>query len=190
MPVTGGFSRSVVNFDAGAETPAAGAYAAVGIAMATLFLTPAIAYLPQATLAATIIVAVLSLVDLSILKKTWNYAKSDFIAVATTLLVTLGLGVETGVACGVFASLALHLYKTSKPHMAVVGEVGGLEPMTDSEAVALARALTGGNAVDVVSFGTEAGLFQDVGIPTVVCGPGSIDQAHKPDEFVSLEQLG
>lgn len=126
-PVTGGFARSVVNFDAGAVTPAAGMYTAGGIALAAIFFTPYLAYLPTATLAATIIVAVLSLVDLSILKKTWNYAKSDFIAVATTLLVTLGLGVETGVACGVFASLALHLYKTSKPHMAVVGEVPGTE---------------------------------------------------------------
>ena len=68
FPVTGGFARSVVNFDAGAETPAAGAFTAIGLAVATLFLTPLLAYLPQATLAATIIVAVLSLVDLSILE--------------------------------------------------------------------------------------------------------------------------
>jgi acetylornithine deacetylase len=71
----------------------------------------------------------------------------------------------------------------------VIGEIPGLEPMTDSEAVALARALTGENASEVVSFGTEAGLFQAVGIDTVVCGPGSIEQAHKPDEFVTLDQL-
>ncbi|WP_284450317.1 SulP family inorganic anion transporter [Spongiibacter tropicus] len=126
-PVTGGFARSVVNFDAGAETPAAGMFTAVGIGLAAIFFTPYLAYLPKATLAATIIVAVLSLVDLSILKKTWNYAYSDFIAVASTLVVTLMVGVEAGVACGVFASLALHLYKTSKPHMAVIGEVPGTE---------------------------------------------------------------
>ncbi|AKH68052.1 high affinity sulfate transporter 1 [Spongiibacter sp. IMCC21906] len=126
-PVTGGFARSVVNFDAGAVTPAAGIFTAVGIALAAIFFTPYLAYLPTATLAATIIVAVLSLVDFSILKKTWSYAKSDFIAVTTTLLVTLIFGVEIGVACGVFASLALHLYKTSKPHMAVIGEVPGTE---------------------------------------------------------------
>jgi acetylornithine deacetylase len=71
----------------------------------------------------------------------------------------------------------------------VIGEIPGLEPMTDSEAVALAKALTGENACEVVSFGTEAGLFQAVGIDTVVCGPGSIEQAHRPDEFVSLDQL-
>jgi len=71
----------------------------------------------------------------------------------------------------------------------IVGEIAGLEPMPDSEAVALAQFLTGGNAVETVSFSTEAGLFQELDIPTVVCGPGSIDQAHKPDEFVALEQL-
>ncbi|MBQ0759696.1 MAG: sulfate permease [Zhongshania sp.] len=126
-PVTGGFARSVVNFDAGAVTPAAGIFTAVGIGFAALFFTPYLAYLPKATLAATIIVAVLSLVDFSILRRSWGYARSDFIAVCTTLLVTLIAGVESGVACGVFASLALHLYKTSTPHMAVVGEVPGTE---------------------------------------------------------------
>ena len=69
------------------------------------------------------------------------------------------------------------------------GEVDGLEPMSDSEATALVRELTGGNTTDVVSFGTEAGLFQNAGISTVVCGPGYIDQAHRPDEFVDVEQL-
>ncbi len=126
-PVTGGFARSVVNFDAGAETPAAGMFTAIGIALVALLFTPYLAYLPKATLAATIIVAVLSLVDFSILKRTWQYDKSDFIAVATTIVVTLMLGVEMGVGCGVLASLALHLYKTSRPHMAVVGEVPGTE---------------------------------------------------------------
>lgn len=126
-PVTGGFARSVVNFDAGAVTPAAGIFTAVGIAGATVLFTPYLAYLPQATLAATIIVAVLSLVDFSILFRAWRYALSDFIAVAATFGVTLAVGVEIGVACGVAASLVLHLYKTSKPHMAVVGEVPGTE---------------------------------------------------------------
>lgn len=132
-PVTGGFARSVVNFDAGAATPAAGLFTAVGIAAAAFFLTPYLAYLPQATLAATIIVAVLALMDFSILKKTWNYNKFDFVAVSTTLLVTLAYGVEIGVACGVFASLILHLYKTSRPHIAVVGKVAGTEHFRNIE---------------------------------------------------------
>lgn len=125
FPVTGGFSRSVVNFDAGAETPAAGAYTAVGLALASLFLTPLIFFLPKATLAATIIVAVLSLVDFSILKKTWVYSKADFIAVSATILITLGFGVELGVTAGVVISIFIHLYKSSRPHMAVVGQVPG-----------------------------------------------------------------
>lgn len=122
-PVTGGFARSVVNFDAGAETPAAGAFTAVGLAIAAVALTPLVYFLPNATLAATIIVAVLSLVDLSILKKTWGYSRADFTAVAATILLTLGMGVEIGVASGVAISVLLHLYKTSRPHVAEVGLV-------------------------------------------------------------------
>ncbi|WP_458792882.1 SulP family inorganic anion transporter [Yoonia sp. MH D7] len=127
FPVTGGFSRSVVNFDAGAETPAAGAYTAVGLAIAALALTPLIYFLPNATLAATIIVAVLSLVDFAILKRAWAYSKADFAAVSATILLTLGLGVEAGVSAGVTLSILLHLYKSSKPHIAEVGLVPGTE---------------------------------------------------------------
>jgi sulfate permease, SulP family len=127
FPVTGGFARSVVNFDAGAETPAAGAFTAIGLAAASLFLTPLLAYLPQATLAATIIVAVLSLVDFSILRRTWNYAKSDFAAVAATIILTLGVGVEAGIVTGVVLSILIHLYNTSRPHIAVVGRIPGTE---------------------------------------------------------------
>ncbi|WP_300514995.1 sulfate permease [Aliiroseovarius sp.] len=126
-PVTGGFARSVVNFDAGAETPAAGAFTAVGIAGAALFLTPLLFFLPKATLAATIIVAVLGLVDLGILKRTWNYHRADFTAVAATIALTLGFGVEIGVSAGVILSIALFLYKTSRPHIAEVGVVPGTQ---------------------------------------------------------------
>ena len=127
FPVTGGFSRSVVNFDAGAETPAAGAYTAVGLAIAAVALTPLIYFLPKATLAATIIVAVLSLVDFSILKRSWAYSKADFAGVLATILLTLAMGVEIGVSTGVGLSILLHLYKSSKPHIAEVGLVSGTE---------------------------------------------------------------
>ncbi|NBN80093.1 sulfate permease [Microvirga tunisiensis] len=126
-PVTGGFARSVVNFDAGAATPAAGAFTAVGIALATLFLTPLLANLPQATLAATIIVAVLSLVDFKAIRRTYIYSRSDFAAMAATILVTLGVGVEAGITSGVVLSVLLYLFRTSRPHMAVVGIVPGTE---------------------------------------------------------------
>ena len=127
FPVTGGFSRSVVNYDAGADTPAAGAYTAVGLMFASLFLTPLIFFLPKATLAATIIVAVLSLVDFSILGKAWRYSKADFIAVAATMFITLVVGVEVGVITGVLVSILIHLYKSSRPHIATVGQVPNSE---------------------------------------------------------------
>jgi SulP family sulfate permease len=127
FPVTGGFSRSVVNFDAGAVTPAASIFTALGIAVAALLLTPLFSYLPRATLGAVIVVAVSSLIDFSSLLRSWRYAMSDFVAVATTIGVTLLFGVEMGVMCGVGASLGLHLYKTSRPHIAVVGEVPGTQ---------------------------------------------------------------
>jgi sulfate permease, SulP family len=125
FPVTGGLARSVVNFEAGAETPAAGALTAVGIALVTLFLTPLLFFLPKATLAATIIVAVLSLIDLGAMKRTWVYSKADFAAMAATILVTLVEGVELGLIVGVGLSIFLHLYATSRPHVAVVGQIPG-----------------------------------------------------------------
>jgi sulfate permease, SulP family len=127
FPVTGGFARSVVNFDAGAQTPAAGAYTAVGMALAVMFLTPALFYLPKATLAATIIVAVLSLVDLGALRRTWNYSRPDAAAMIATIALTLLAGVEAGIVAGVVLSLALHLWRTSRPHVAIVGQVPGTE---------------------------------------------------------------
>ncbi|MGF1650056.1 MAG: SulP family inorganic anion transporter [Hyphomicrobiaceae bacterium] len=132
-PVTGGFARSVVNDDAGAATPAAGALTAIGILLAALLVTPLLYYLPQATLAATIIVAVLSLVDLKALRTTWEYSRSDGTAMAATLLITLGLGVEAGIIAGVVASVGLHLWRTSRPHTAVVGLVPGTQHFRNVE---------------------------------------------------------
>ena len=127
MPVTGSFSRSVVNFEANAETPAASLYTALGIALVTALFTPLISYLPLATLSATIVVAVLSLVDLPIIKRTWNYSVSDFAAMLATSGVTLLVGGESGIIAGVGLSLGLHLYRTSRPHSAVLGRVPGTE---------------------------------------------------------------
>lgn len=127
FPVTGGFARSVVNADAGARTQAAGVFAACGLTLATLFLTPLLADLPRATLAATILIAVLSLVDLPALRRVWRYSRGDFAAMLTTILVTLGYGVEPGITTGVALSLFLHLWQTTRPHSAVVGQVPGTE---------------------------------------------------------------
>ncbi|MDO9568544.1 MAG: sulfate permease [Hydrogenophaga sp.] len=127
FPVTGGFSRSVVNFDAGARTPAAGVFTAFALLLAALLLTPALYYLPQATLAATIVVAVLTLVDFGAFTRTWRYARADFTALALTFSLTLLWGVEAGLTAGVSASLLLYLWRTSRPHIATVGRVPGTE---------------------------------------------------------------
>lgn len=127
MPVTGGFSRSAVSFEAGARTQFAGMLTAVGMAGMTLALAPALAPLPKATLAATIVVAVLSLVDLKSVLKTWRYSRQDGVATLFTIAVTLLVGVEAGIVTGVVISLGLHLYRTSVPHVAVVGLVPGTE---------------------------------------------------------------
>src|SRR5690606_24001407 len=126
-PVTGGFARSVVNYDAGAATPYTPLFRPAGIAAATLLLTPFLALLPKATLSATIIIAVLTLVDFGILKRAWAYSKADFAAVAITLAGTLLLGVEVGISLGVGASILVFLYRSSNPHAAIVGRVAGTE---------------------------------------------------------------
>ena len=85
-------------------------------------------FLPNAALAATIIVAVLSLVDFKAMKHIWSYSKSDFAAMATTIIVTWTAGIEAGIIAGVALSIFLHLSRTSRPHVAVVGQIPGTTP--------------------------------------------------------------
>lgn len=127
FPISGGFSRSIVNFEAGAATPAAGLFTALLIALVAVFLTPILFWIPRVCLAAIILVAVYSLIDFSMLSKSWRYSKADFSAVALTLFLTLAVGVELGIAAGVLVSILIHLYKESKPHVAVIGRVAGTE---------------------------------------------------------------
>jgi sulfate permease, SulP family len=127
FPVAGGFSRSIVNFEAGAETPAAGAFTAVGIALVALFLTPLLFFLPSATLGATIFVAVLSMVNFKAVKLTFTYSPTDAIAMALTILLTLTLGVIAGLIAGIGISLMMYLYRTSRPHIAIIGQVPGTQ---------------------------------------------------------------
>lgn len=137
LPVTGGFSRSVVNFEAGAQTPMAGALTAVGIAVTVLFFTPLFHNLPHAVLAATIIVAVLTLVDLGALRRTWRYSRQDAVAMTATILGVLLIGVEAGIILGVGLSLLLFLWRTSQPHIAVVGQLPGSEHFRNVERFAV-----------------------------------------------------
>src|SRR5512139_331840 len=108
---------------AAAQTPAAGAFTALGVALATLFFTPLLFFLPKAVLGAIIIAAVLSLVDLGALQRTWAYSRADFAAMAATILLTWVEGVEAGLVLGVGLSIFLHLYATSRPHVAIVGQI-------------------------------------------------------------------
>jgi acetylornithine deacetylase len=71
----------------------------------------------------------------------------------------------------------------------IIGEIVGFDREDKSDACEFISSLTGDNSRQVVSFGTEAGLFQEIGISTVVCGPGSIEQAHKIDEYIVLDEL-
>jgi SulP family sulfate permease len=132
-PVTGGFARSVVNFDAGARTQLASVFTAAGIALVAVLFTPLFQDLPQAVLAATIIVAVLSLIDLGTIRQTWRYSRSDFSAMAATIVVVLLIGVEAGILAGVTVSIALYLWRTSRPHIAIVGQVPGTEHFRNVE---------------------------------------------------------
>ena len=132
-PVSGGFARSVVNFDAGARTQLASVFTAAGIAVVAVLFTPLFQNLPQAVLAATIIVSVLSLIDLETVRHTWRYSRSDFSAMATTMIVVLVVGVEAGILAGVTLSVALYLWRTSRPHIAIVGQVPGTEHFRNIE---------------------------------------------------------
>ena len=175
-PVTGGFARSVVNFDAGAATPAAGAFTAVGIAAATLLLTPLLAILPKATLAATIVIAVLTLVDFSILKRAWSYSKADFAAVAITIAGTLVFGVEVGISLGVGASILVFLYRSSTPHAAIVGQVPGTEHYRNVKRHQVATVPgTLSIRVDESLYFANARYLEDLVLEQIADNPGTTD---------------
>ena len=126
-PVTGGFARSVVNFSAGANTPAAGVVSAILMAVVVAVATSWFYYLPHAVLAATIIVAVIGLIDFKTLQQSWHYDRADAISLILTFLGVIFLGVEEGIVIGVVLSLAVVVWRSSRPHMAVVGRVPGTE---------------------------------------------------------------
>ncbi|MEZ5638583.1 MAG: sulfate permease [Burkholderiaceae bacterium] len=126
-PVTGGFARSVVNFAAGAHTPLAGVVSAALMALVIAAFTGLFFHLPHAVLAATIIVAVTSLVDLDTLRRAWRYDRADALSLVGTALGVVVLGVEAGILAGVALSLGALVWRSSRPHMAVVGRVPGTE---------------------------------------------------------------
>jgi SulP family sulfate permease len=127
MPVTGGFARSIVNFDAGARTRMAGVWTALFLGVAMLLLGDVLRFLPRAVLAATIIVAVLSLVDLSPFRLAWRYARTEFVLMLLVVLMTVLVGVEEALLVGVLVSVALLLNRTARPHWTEVGRLPGTE---------------------------------------------------------------
>ena len=127
MPVAGSFSRSMINFDSGSRTQFAGIVTAVLVGLVALLFTGWFHSLPQAVLAAIIVVAVAQLIDLEGARRIWRYDRADGLALAATFVAVLTLGIETGLVIGIGLSLALYLWWTSQPHMAVVGRVPGTE---------------------------------------------------------------
>lgn len=123
LPTSGSFTRSAVNNEAGAMTGVASIVSAVIIGLVLLLLTPLFYYLPKAVLAGIIILSVKSLFELGEAEELWKNHRSDFYMMITTFLVTLLLGIEVGVLAGVALSIMAILYKSSKPHMAVLGKL-------------------------------------------------------------------
>ena len=124
FPVTGGFSRTAVNDQAGAKTTMASIITAILIGFTVLFLTPLFYYLPNAVLAAIIMVAVAGLFDFKEMKQLWKTDKKDLAMLLVTFISTLLLGIEEGIAVGVVLSLVLVIYSTTRPHSAVLGRLG------------------------------------------------------------------
>jgi SulP family sulfate permease len=125
--VAGGFSRTAVNAQAGGRTGLASLITASLIAVTLLFLTPLFYYLPNATLAAIVIVAVASLVDWREPHHLWQVKRSDALLLGLTFLVTLSVGIKEGIAVGVLASLGVFIYRTTNPHVAELGRLPGTE---------------------------------------------------------------
>ncbi len=124
-PVTGGFSRSAVNDQAGAKTGLAGAITAGVIAISLLFLTDLFHYLPTAVLAAIVMTAVFGLVDVGELVHVWKVKRADAALLVLTFVVTLFVGIKEGIGAGVLASLALFVHRSTRPHTAVLGRIPG-----------------------------------------------------------------
>lgn len=133
MPVAASFSRSGLALQQNVATPLVGAFAAALMLAAVLGLAPMLEHLPQAVLAVTIVVSVVGLIDIASLRRTWRYSRQEGGAQLATILGVLLHGMETGILLGVGLSLVLFLWRTSRPHMAVVGQVPGTEHFRNIE---------------------------------------------------------
>ena len=185
-PVTGGFARSVVNFAAGAQTPLAGVISAALMAVVIAALTGWFFYLPHAVLAATIIIAVTSLIDLDTLRHAWHYDRADALSLLATAGGVVLLGVEAGILMGVALSLGTIVWRNTHPHIAVVGRLPGTQHFRNVEryavqtvpgllAVRVDESLFFANAT-VVEDRIEALLARDASVRRVVLICSAINQ--------------
>jgi SulP family sulfate permease len=154
FPVTGSMSRSAVNFSAGANTPLASILSALLLAVALVAPTGWLALLPLPALAATIIVAVLGMLDLATLRTAWRYDRGDALALVATAAGVLAMGVEAGVVIGVVLSMGTLIWRASRPHIAVLGRIAGTEHFRNIE-----RHPTTATASGVLLLRIDAGLF-------------------------------
>lgn len=123
IPTDGSFSRSALNYESGGKTTLSGLVTAICIALVLLFLTPLFYYLPKAALSAIIVVAVSAILDWKEIRRLYRYHKIDFVTMMTTFLLTIFLGVQQGVLSGVILSVAFIIYRSSKPHVAILGQI-------------------------------------------------------------------
>ena len=124
-PATGGLSRTAVNNQTGAKTPLAAIVSGLIVGITLLFLTPVFFYLPKAVLGAIIVVAVYGLLDFSMPKELLSYSKRELIILNVTLIVTATVGIKEGILTGIILSLSMLIYRSTKPHFAVLGQVKG-----------------------------------------------------------------
>ena len=153
FPVTGSISRSAVNFAAGANSQLASVITSVLLGVALVAPNGWLALLPLPVLAATIIVAVLTMVDLSLLRTAWHYDRADAAALVATAAGVLGLGVEAGVVVGVALSMGSLIWRASRPHIAVLGRIAGSEHFRNIDRYSAATAPV------LLMLRVDAGLF-------------------------------
>jgi SulP family sulfate permease len=122
-PVAASFSRSAINEESGSKSILSGLFTVILVLVTLLFLTPLFYYLPNAILASIIMVSVFGLIDLEYAKRLWIYRKDEFIVLILTFLITLFIGITQGILTGVLLSLLLMVYRTSKPHFAVLSKI-------------------------------------------------------------------
>ena len=132
-PTTGGFSRTAVNDQAGASSGLASIISAFVVGLTLLFLTPLFYYLPNTILASIIMVAVFKLIDFYSPKRLWKVSKSEFYILLFTFSITLIIGIKEGIILGVLASLLVLVYRSTRPHVSVLGKIKGTDFFKDKE---------------------------------------------------------